>query len=307
MRIFKTIKKAKTISLEIKKYSTENNKVYEKATQIYQTETTDGFFYPIFQSVVHGFENLYFFPHDTFDLSWSVSIMIGALILRIFLFPIALKNMKNTVKYSEISPQIQELNQKIINNPKQREYYKKQIDEIQKKVGVSMKQILGLTIIQVPFNILAFFSLRELSTFSELKDQGMLWFPDLTISDPYLILPISMAIFNMIAMEIPSYYQTRIPTKIEKIGRWVFRGLLILMIPVTYTFPSALFLAWTTSAIWTIFQNLLFNHPKSRNYLKIPILNSQLKEFNSYNNLIKNQQSFKLFSQSELHEIKKKK
>lgn len=275
MRILKKVKRAKNVLLKERNYSTESPKnKFEKVSEIYESNES------IWDKVIHTFENIYIIPHDYLGLSWGLSIIVGTFIIRTIIFPISLKNVKNSAKYKDIAPQIQEINKEMMSNPKEAEKFRKLKKDLETKSGSSMSKIFLYGALPVPFTLLGFFSLRELTSLPELKDQGLLWFQDLTIYDPYYILPLLTAFFNLAAFEIPVYFQNTTPSKMESYVRWGFRGLIFIFLPITSQFPSGLLLSWTTSSFLSIIQNFCFHHPKSRQFLKIPLHPSQLKDYN---------------------------
>lgn len=74
--------------------------------------------------------------------------------------------------------------------------------------------------------------------YTELTVGGFLWVPNLTQVDASFILPIAFGIMNLTIIECQTRMRTRPPGKWQKISTNLFRGLVVLMVPVACTVPS---------------------------------------------------------------------
>nr|CAD7263683.1 unnamed protein product [Timema shepardi] len=110
----------------------------------------------------------------------------------------------------------------------------------------------------------------------ELSVGGALWFPNLTIPDASLILPVTMGLVNLAIVEVQTLSRLKKPTKFQRYATNLFRGLSVAMIPIAAGVPSCLCLYWTTSSIYGLGQNLLLLSPKVKKLVGIPDTPSQL-------------------------------
>lgn len=57
---------------------------------------------------------------------------------------------------------------------------------------------------QMPFFISFFLGIRGLANYplESMMNGGVLWFPDLTVADPYYVLPVFTAVTMLITMEV---------------------------------------------------------------------------------------------------------
>lgn len=86
--------------------------------------------------------------------------------------------------------------------------------------------------------------------------EGALWFPDLSVSDPTLLLPFMLSA-SMFLNTLPS--RGRDPTQVNASGRRITLILRIMALaagPLTLQMPSAMLLYWTTSMTLGFLQNL---------------------------------------------------
>jgi YidC/Oxa1 family membrane protein insertase len=108
----------------------------------------------------------------------------------------------------------------------------------------------------MPIFIGIFYVIRKFGGVPGLQDPtqptfhqgGILWFQDLSVADPTLILPILSAVTMLAATEITA-------KNVEPQQRWIMRILPIGITFFLYTFPAGLFVYWITSNIVTFFQN----------------------------------------------------
>nr|CAD7588580.1 unnamed protein product [Timema genevievae] len=72
----------------------------------------------------------------------------------------------------------------------------------------------------------------------ELSVGGALWFPNLTVPDASLILPVTMGLVNLAIVEVQTLSRSKKPTKLQRYATNLFRGLSVAMIPIAAGVPS---------------------------------------------------------------------
>jgi YidC/Oxa1 family membrane protein insertase len=96
-----------------------------------------------------------------------------------------------------------------------------------------------------PFFIVYFITLRRMaSEYDSFQWGGMLWFSDLSIADPFMILPIVSALGMIATFELAQ--NSRLPSQqammssqvMTKYARWLVRGLAFAAIPMTMNMPA---------------------------------------------------------------------
>ncbi|KAI1007491.1 hypothetical protein K3495_g740 [Podosphaera aphanis] len=88
--------------------------------------------------------------------------------------------------------------------------------------------------------------------------EGMLWFPDLTLPDPHLILPFMLS--GAMLLNTFGYKTRQIPT--SKLRIIIRRGLGVVALcagPYLLNFPSSILLYWTSSFLLSWMQNLFID------------------------------------------------
>ena len=180
--------------------------------------------------------------------NWGWAIVILTILIRIVLFPLTWKGMVSMQKLKELSPKIKELQQKYKGDPQKLNAHMMQL---YKKHGANpMGGCLPL-LLQIP----VFFAIyRVLLNAIELKGaEWILWINDLSVKDPYFILPILMGITMFIHQKIT-------PTTItDPMQQKIFQYLPIVFTFFFITFPAGLTLYWFVNNILSIIQQLIVN------------------------------------------------
>ena len=111
------------------------------------------------------------------------------------------------------------------------------------------------------------------------KTGGALWFNDLTISDPFFLLPLLTTSSLLVNLWIGGEGQSldTMPPPLRK----VIFALPIISFPFMCYFPSALNVYWLTSNLFTITQARIISIPKVRDSVGIPELMVRPKDENS--------------------------
>ena len=135
--------------------------------------------------------------HVHAGLPWWGAIVVSTLVLRAVIFPVVMKVQKNGVIMNNINPEIQKLMKK------QREYrqmgnrtlsdrYSHKIWNVYKQHKCNPLKMAVMPLIQLPLFISFFIAIRKMAAVpvESMKTGGILWFEDLTTSDPYYILPV---------------------------------------------------------------------------------------------------------------------
>lgn len=102
-----------------------------------------------------------------------------------------------------------------------------------------------------------------------LSNGGMLWFTDLTVPDPYCIMPVLSAA-TFLAMTEVGKEQMMASDPVR--GRTIvnaFRALAVVMVPITMNFNAGVFVYWTTNNTWSFAQSLLLKQPAVKKYFGI--------------------------------------
>ncbi|KAJ3269243.1 Mitochondrial inner membrane protein oxa1l [Terramyces sp. JEL0728] len=178
------------------------------------------------------------------------------------------------IKMSNVKPQIEpiqtEMNRlKSIGDAMGAAKEQQKLMQVFQKEGVSpFSGLWGL--LQAPVFISFFLALRNMCSLPVpgLSTSGFFWIQDLTLPDPYMILPIASAVGMLAAMELnASVAQNQSP-----VTKNIFRFLIVGTIPFFYNLASGVFIYTAVGAIATLVQTLLLQNGLIRRKAGLPEL-----------------------------------
>ena len=180
--------------------------------------------------------------------NWGWAIVVTTILIRIVLYPLTYKGMVSMNKLKELSPKIKEIQAKYKGdaqktNAKMMELYKKHNAN---PMGGCLPMLL-----QIP----VFFAIyRVLLNAVELKSAvWAFWITDLSLKDPYFVLPILMGATMFWQQRItPTNFTDPMQEKIMKFLPLIFTFFFI-------TFPAGLTLYWFINNLFSIVQQYYVN------------------------------------------------
>lgn len=282
-------------------------KLYRNTSRFQHTEQNDFFKYLSDSTPVETAQNYLVTFHDISGLPWWGSIILSTIMIRTLItLPLAVYQHYIMAKLQnlrlEMPAIVEELKMETAVAMKRfhwteeqaklmfKHSLKKQWNKLIVRDNCHPFKSTLLLWIQIPMWVFISIALRNLTymlpkqtieaqiTFNQLSLEGFLWMPNLTDFDHSLILPIALGIFNLALTEIHVMLRTNPQSKLQKYITNFFRGLSILMIPVSACVPSALCLYWTTSTLFGLCQNLLLISPKFKRLCRIPQTTSELNK-----------------------------
>ncbi|KAM7429708.1 Cytochrome c oxidase assembly protein cox18 [Porites harrisoni] len=200
--------------------------------------------------------------------------------------------------------------------------HRKMIYDYYQSEGCNPMKMYILPWIQLPLWFFLSLSFRNLTGFfpsqrkadgdvilpcPEIANEGALWFPDLTVADPTLIIPFAVGIFNLTNIELNALRRHK-ATKFQRIVTNTLRIVSVGMVVVASQVPAAMSLYWAVSAFFGLTQNIAIKVPSVRRHLGIPKTPSESEHpFQDLRNLaqLKGQEFLRI--QREGRPVKKKK
>ena len=207
------------------------------------------------------------------DMSWSGTIILATVLLRVCVFPIMLHARKKMVHANHHMPEFQQhqYNIHIAQTKQELALATRKFKEfrIEKQISMSAQFVppmcSGLLLSTM------FFALRGMANcpVESMATGGMGWFVDLTVMDPYFILPVLTASTLALNMKIgmdAAADQTQMPPQLMTLMKF---GLPIMTLVFTCTFPSALCLYWFTSNVISVMQGAVLRAPAIKNMFNL--------------------------------------
>jgi inner membrane protein COX18 len=257
-----------------------------------------GFFAGLASSpVVHAAEVLFSSVHSLSHLPWWAVIVVSTFSLRAFAtLPLAVHQANLVCRIELLLPTVKELQEavkhRVITECKREhlpveEANRRMMKEVRNKThsfyyyhGCHPLKMYLLPWIQLPMWLVLSLALRNMSgafpghhgdpeTMQEFSTEGLLWIQDLTMADPYYILPVVLVVTNLLNIEMNTL-RVRVQSKRQVFISKFFRYLTLGMGIIASQLPSAMSLYWAASSVYGLLQNVMLKVPVVRRHLRIP-------------------------------------
>jgi YidC/Oxa1 family membrane protein insertase len=176
---------------------------------------------------------------------WWLSIVMLTVVVRTLLFPLTFGQVKSMRKMQELKPDMDEI------RAKYKDDSRKQQEEIMKLYTERRVNPLGgclPLVVQLPIFIVLYYTIRKFDALESFASGGLFWFKDLTIADPYFILPVAYVLTMMASQHWTLKYTAPQQRRLMRFLPIVFGFFLM-------RFPAGLFVYWISSNIITFIQN----------------------------------------------------
>lgn len=180
--------------------------------------------------------------------NWGWAIVVLTLVIRIVLFPLTYKGMLSMNKLKDLAPKVKELQAKYKGDPQKLNMH---MMELYKKNGANPMGGCLPILMQIPI----FFAIyRVLLNAIELKAAPwILWIHDLSVMDPYFVLPILMGVTMFLQQKLtPTTFSDPMQEKIMKFLPLIFTFFFV-------TFPAGLTLYWFVNNVCSVIQQVFVN------------------------------------------------
>lgn len=182
--------------------------------------------------------------------NWGVAIIVLTLIVRGLMYPLTKKQYVSMAKMKQLAPRLNQLKEKYQNDKQ------KLSEETIKLYAAEKVNPLGGCLpmfIQMPIFIALYWTLME-ST--ELRHSPfILWIHDLSVLDPYYVLPLMMGLTMFITQ------RASMATVTDPTQKTIMTVMTVVFTFMFCTFPAGLTLYWVVSNIVTIVQQtIIYRH-----------------------------------------------
>ena len=202
--------------------------------------------------------------HDNVVANYGWAIVLMTVLIKLVLLPLTHKSTMSMRKMQKLNPRVQSIRDRYRTKLRDKqgkpnlEMQRKMNEEVMavyKEAGVNPAGGCFPLLLQMPI-LFAFYSL--LSTAVELrKEPWILWIRDLSVADPYYVLPIVMGLTQFLQVRMG-------PQTGDPMQRRMFQLMPIFMTFLFLGFPSGLVLYWLTNNVLTILQLQVYNRLQER-------------------------------------------
>ncbi|MGL5269353.1 MAG: YidC/Oxa1 family membrane protein insertase [Selenomonadaceae bacterium] len=173
--------------------------------------------------------------------SYGIAIILMTVVIKMILYPLTIKQVKSMKAMQDIQPEMKRLQEKHKKNP---EMLQKEMARIYKDAGVNPLAGCLPLIAQMPILMGMFYALQN---FKYAGDPSFLWLANLSLPDPYYILPVLSALTTFIQ-------QKQTTTEMNQQMKMMMIFMPIFIGWISLTFPAGLVIYWVISNITQIFQ-----------------------------------------------------
>jgi len=218
------------------------------------------------------------FVNVSTGLPWFYTIIAGTFLTRALLLPFSVKQLRNSAALAPHQPRLVELKEELERAYKagdklgvQRIALKQR--KVYEESGVSMLPMLLMPFVQLPVTLGMFFGIKRLCVLplEQLHWSGVSFLPDLTIPDPYYVLPIVSAVLMNVQLKVGAADMAATAdrtTAAHMIN--AFRVVSVISIPLMGHFPSGLNLYVLTGIAAMLVQTSVLQRNVVRRMLRLP-------------------------------------
>ncbi|KAG1816692.1 60Kd inner membrane protein-domain-containing protein [Suillus subaureus] len=208
-------------------------------------------------------------------MPWFYTIIAGTLLWRVVILPANIMSLRNSSRLLPYTDQLQAVTSewKSIDTSDrlalQRISLKRQ--KIYEKAGARVLPSIIMPFVQIPVTLGLFFAVRKMTMLpvEQLKQSGVFFLPDLTMSDPYYILPILSTVAINIQMSVMKG-DVNFAERPEMAHMMNYMRIFSFMsVPLMGSLPSGLWLSILTGVMVSCLQSFILQRATVRRWLKI--------------------------------------
>ncbi|XP_011296847.1 mitochondrial inner membrane protein OXA1L [Fopius arisanus] len=218
-------------------------------------------------------QQLFELVHVNLGVPWWGTIIIGTICVRTLMFPLIILSQKNAANMHNTMPGMQKIQQKITDARVSGDQLgiareTKRLMDYMKLHNCNPVKAMIVPMCQAPVFLSFFLALRGMAKLpvDSMKTGGLFWFENLTVPDPYYLLPVitagTLALTIKLGMDTP---------QVNSMGwmKYVVNAVPIFILPFMINFPAALTFYWTITNLYGMGQVFLLKIPAVREYFKI--------------------------------------
>lgn len=196
---------------------------------------------------------IFTWAHTTLDLAYGWVLILFGVAMRVVLFPLYQKSMRAQMAQMEVQPKIKELQSKYEDDPQ-----KLQQEMVKVYKEHNLNPLAGCLPMLLPFPILITLFFVFQNTI-EVRGVSFWWLPDLSLADPYYIIPVVMGLSMFLLQYIGQRGMERnLQMKLMSYGLPVMFTLLFLR------FPAGLNLYYATSNLASLPQQFFLSKERRK-------------------------------------------
>ncbi|XP_022737929.1 mitochondrial inner membrane protein OXA1-like isoform X2 [Durio zibethinus] len=211
--------------------------------------------------------------HSFTGFNWWASIVVTTLLIRGVTLPFVINQLKATAKMTLMRPHLEEIKERMQSkgmDPLTVAEGQNEMKKLFKEYGVTPFTPLKGLLIQGPIFVSFFWAVSNMAEkMPSFKTGGAYWFADLSTPDSLYIFPVLTALTFWITVE-SNMQEGMEGNPSAGIIKNVSRIFAVLTVPLTMTFPKAIFCYWITSNLFSLTYGLVLKAPGVKKALGVP-------------------------------------
>jgi len=218
--------------------------------------------------IMHSIEQI----HLLAGIPYWEAIVVFTLAFRVAIIPLGVWTSQGSARMAAVRPHIQKLSDRLKSNPnadsRTKQEFAVESRALMKHYKVNPLTALMMPLVQLPIFMSCFFALQGMGDFFPgFATGGAFWFTNLNGADTTLILPAANALSFLIMIEMGA---DGLAASDQNTFKWVMRGLVVALTPLTMHMPQGLFIYWGANNAFSIVQAAVFKIQGVRKWLDIP-------------------------------------
>jgi YidC/Oxa1 family membrane protein insertase len=197
---------------------------------------------------------LYWLLYELFSVigNWGWAIVILTLLIKLIFFPLSAASYKSMARMKEVQPRLLNLREQFKGDPQK---LNRAMMDLYKQEKINPLGGCLPVVVQIPVFIALYWVL--LSSVEMRNAPWILWIKDLSVPDPYYILPVIMA--------VSMFVQTKLnPTPPDPLQAKIMMWMPIVFSVMFFFFPAGLVLYWVVNNILSIAQQWQINQMSAK-------------------------------------------
>ncbi|KAL8103085.1 mitochondrial inner membrane protein OXA1-like [Apium graveolens] len=224
---------------------------------------------------VKALQYLIDYIHTFTGFPWWGSIVATTILIRWLAVPVMINQLKATSKITLMRPKLEEIKQEMQDrgmSPTAVTEGQQRMSQLFKEYGVTPWTPLKGLLIQGPVFLSFFFAIRNMvEKVPSFKEGGAFWFVDLTTPDSFYIFPVLTALTFWLTVEC-NMQEGMEGNPSGATMKKVLRVFALITVPLTMSFPKAIFFYWITSNVFALLYGSVIRAPTMKKLLGIPII-----------------------------------
>lgn len=198
--------------------------------------------------------------HISTGLPWWATIALTTVVIRALLTPLVISAQKNSAIFANSMGEIQAVQQKIVEARQMKNVmafaeHSAELNKLMIEKGYNPLKNILVPFAQMPIFVSFYFGIRGMvnAPVESLHQGGIAWFTDLTLADPYLVLPVITCGTLWLTLRSATAGAPMADAAANALMKYM-RLMPIIMFPFIMSFPSALVVYWASSNICSLIQ-----------------------------------------------------